>query len=144
MLKALSIVGYFGMVGGFLGLLAAGRLLSPYPLVIAAQAAALLLFLLARLTLGWRSFHLAASPTEGGLVTSGPYRQIRHPIYAAFCLFAGAGIAAHGSWAVGACGGLILGSALLRMFCEETLVAARYPGYAEYAAKTRRMIPFVF
>jgi protein-S-isoprenylcysteine O-methyltransferase Ste14 len=33
---------------------------------------------------------------------------------------------------------------MLRIFCEETLVAARYPEYAQYKATTWRMIPYVF
>jgi protein-S-isoprenylcysteine O-methyltransferase Ste14 len=87
---------------------------------------------------------VAANPTEGGLVTGGPYQYIRHPIYAAFCLFTLAGVAAHWSWSAGLCGGLVLGSAAIRIFCEESLVAARYPEYAQYAVRTWRMIPYVF
>src|SRR6266516_2249539 len=73
-------------------------LFSTSAIVIALQIAAVLLFLWARITFGRRSFHLAANPTEGGLVTTGPYRHIRHPIYTALCLFTGAGAAAHLSW----------------------------------------------
>ena len=43
MLKALSILGYLGMVGGIIGLLATHSLLSPSPLVIVPQVAAVLL-----------------------------------------------------------------------------------------------------
>ena len=133
------------MIGGLFGLVLTRTLLSNSPLVIAVQVAALLLFLWARVVFGRRSYHVTADPTGGGLVTWGPYRYIRLPIYTAFCLFTGAGIAAHGSWwPGGVCGVLIFGSALIRMYCEETLVAARYPEYAQYAAKTRRMIPYVF
>src|SRR5881398_1126367 len=87
MLKALSIIGYVGMVGGLLGLLATRTLFSPSPLAISVQVLAFVLFLWARITFGRRSYHVVADPTDGGLVTDGPYRYIRHPIYAAFCLF---------------------------------------------------------
>src|SRR6185295_10067617 len=103
-----------------------------------------LMFLWARVTFGRRSYHVRADPTEGGLVTSGPYRYIRHPIYATFCLFTLAGAAAHWSWSSGLFGGLILGSAVVRIFCEEALVGARYPEYAQYKSATWRMMPFVF
>jgi protein-S-isoprenylcysteine O-methyltransferase Ste14 len=56
----------------------------------------------ARVTFGGRSFHVGANPTEGGLVTKGPYRFVRHPI------------------------------------------AEIYPGYAEYARRTKRVVPFLF
>ena len=148
MLKTLSIVGYTGFIGGLLGLLVTRTLFSSSSLVILVQVLALLLFLWARVTFGRRSYHVVADPTAGGLVTGGPYRYIRHPIYAAFCLFTSAGVAAHGSvhwsWIAGLFGGLVLGSAVLRIFCEESLVAARYPEYAQYSVTTWRMIPYVF
>jgi protein-S-isoprenylcysteine O-methyltransferase Ste14 len=144
MLKALSIIGYVGMVGGIIALFATGNLLSASPLVIAVQVGAVVLLFWARLVFRQRSFHLAANPTEGGLVTSGPYRYIRHPIYTAVCVVGGAGVVAHWSWASALLGGLVLGSALLRVFCEEVLVTARYPEYQQYAATTWRMIPYMF
>ena len=144
MLKAISILGYLGMVGGLLGLIALRAILSPSPFVIAPQAASLVLFLWARITFGWRSYHVAANPTEGGLVRSGPYRYIRHPIYTAMCVFAGAGIAAHWSPGAALCGALILASTGARIWAEEKLVTARYPDYADYATQTWRMIPYVF
>ena len=30
------------------------------------------------------------------------------------------------------------------LFCEEALVSAQYPEYQEYAARTWRMVPYVF
>jgi protein-S-isoprenylcysteine O-methyltransferase Ste14 len=144
MLSILSIAGYLGMIGGFLALLATRNLFASSPFFICLQVGAFLLFLWARVTFGRRSYHVGADPTEGGLVTSGPYRYIRHPIYAAFCLFTWGGVAAHWSWSNGLCGGLILGSAVLRIFCEEVLVQAHYPEYAQYKAATWRMIPYVY
>src|SRR2546429_9996735 len=143
-LRILSLVGYLGMMGGLLALILLRSLFSPLPVVIALQIAGLLLFFWARMTFGRRSFHVAANPTEGGLVTSGPYHFIRHPIYTAICLFTGAGVASHWSWGAGACGVLVIGSLVMRMFCEETLVAKRYPEYRDYAANTWRMIPYVY
>src|SRR5947208_7219497 len=130
MLKSLSIIGYIGMIGALLGLLATRTLFSSSPLVISVQLLALVLFLWARVTFGRRSYHVVADPTEGGLVTGGPYRYVRHPIYAGFCLFISAGVAAHWSWSTGWCGALVMSSAVRRIYCEESLVAARYPEYA--------------
>jgi protein-S-isoprenylcysteine O-methyltransferase Ste14 len=144
MLKTLSIVGYLGMIGCFFGLLAMHTLFASSPLGISVQAGAFLLLLWSRVTFGRRSYHVAANPTEGGLVTAGPYRYIRHPIYAACCLFALAGVMTHLSWETGLCGGLVLGCAVMRIFSEETLVATRYPEYRRYRTTTWRMIPHVF
>jgi len=77
-------------------------------------------------------------------VTTGPYRLIRHPIYAAILLFIAAGFSSHVS-ALSAVLVLIAGGGLgLRIAAEERLVLERYPEYAAYAARTKRLIPFVF
>lgn len=143
-MKPFSVLGYLGMIAGLLGLAATRSLFTPAALVIVVQVAAVVLMIWARLAFGRRSFHAAANPTEGGLVTTGPYRLIRHPIYTAVCLFAAAGAAAHLSATTALFGGLILASALVRIRCEEQLVAARYPEYRDYAARTWRMLPHVF
>jgi protein-S-isoprenylcysteine O-methyltransferase Ste14 len=144
MLKTLSIIGYIGMLSGLLGLVVLRAMLAVSATGIFIQIAAFLLFVWARVTFRRRSYHVAANPTEGGLVTSGPYRFIRHPIYTAVCVFTVPGMAAHWSWGAGLCGGLVIASLLMRMFCEETLVAERYPEYEQYAASTWRMIPYVY
>ena len=142
--KALSVLGYLAMVGGLLGLIVSRKLLSPSPFVLAPQAAAVLLMFWARITFGRRSFHAAANPTEGGLVTNGPYRFIRHPIYTAVCLFVIPAVIAHWSLLSAVCGVLVLGAAVLRIFLEEKMLIARYPEYRQYAARTPRMLPLVF
>ena len=143
-MKALSVVGYLMMVGGLLGLIFSRNLFSPSPFVIAPQAAAVGLITWARITFGRRSFHVAANPTEGGLVTTGPYRLIRHPIYTAVCLFTVPGVIAHWSAVSVICGVLVLASAFLRVFLEEKMLVGRYPEYRQYAAHTPRMIPLIF
>ena len=132
------------MASGLVGLLATQSLLSYSPLVIVPQLGALLLMIWARITFGWRSFHAAANPTQRGLVTTGPYRLIRHPIYTAVCLFTVPGVIAHWSWRSVLLGGVILACAGWRMVLEEKLLRARYPEYQQYAQATRRMIPFLF
>jgi protein-S-isoprenylcysteine O-methyltransferase Ste14 len=144
MLRILSAIGYIAMVGGLVGLLVTRNLFSSSLFVIALQVLAVLLFVWARITFGRRSYHVVADPTEGGLVTEGPYRYIRHPIYTGLCLFTLAGAVAHWSWSSVLLGGLILASAVIRIACEETLVQARYPEYAQYKATTWRMLPYVY
>jgi len=144
MLKAISLFGLVVMAAGLLGLFLTGGLFSPQPVAIALQISAVALFAWARLTFGWRSFHAAADPTAGGLVTTGPYRYIRHPIYTAACLFGWSGVAFHLSIASAALGGLLVVGGLIRMVCEEHLIKQSYPEYVEYSKATKRMIPYVF
>jgi len=143
-LKRVSIFAFLGAAGCLVWLVFQKALLGAGPVTIAIQAIAVLLFISARLTFGWRSFHTAANPTSGGLVTRGPYRWLRHPIYSAVLYFVWAGIAAHPSLT----GILValLASALLgvRMLGEEHLLREMYPEYTEYARHTARVLTFIF
>ena len=144
MLKTLSLAGLLLMVAGLVGLLSLHALFAHTAAGIAVQAAAVLLMIWARLTFGRRSFHATADPTAGGLVTTGPYRFIRHPIYTAACLFGWAGVVSNWSTIAAVLGVTMTVGAIVRMLCEERLVVQRYPEYREYARTTSRMVPFVF
>ena len=144
MLKIISVLGLLVMAAALVGLYLTGNLLSLQPIAIALQLLAIALMIWARLAFGGRSFHASADPTAGGLVTTGPYRYIRHPIYTAACLLGLGGIAAHWSLLSAGLGVLLFLGGLARMLCEERLVKQTYPEYVEYSKSTKRMIPFVF
>jgi protein-S-isoprenylcysteine O-methyltransferase Ste14 len=144
MLKTISILGLLVMTVAMVCLYRIGVLFSAHPIAIALQLLAVALMIWARVTFGTRSFHAAANPTAGGLVTTGPYRYIRHPIYAAVCLFGWASIVVHWSLVSVALGVLLFLGSFARMVAEEHLVRQRYPEYGEYAKVTKRMIPHVF
>ena len=97
----------------------------------------------ARVTFGRRSFHAAANPTSGGLVQTGPYAYIRHPIYAAATYFVWAGAIDHHTPTAIAGAALVTIGAFGRMLAEEHLLVAKYPAYAAYRQRTRRILPFV-
>ena len=83
-------------------------------------------------------------PEARGLVTEGPYRFARHPIYlgeitAGFGLILPTLLTPH--LAVFA---VFLGAQLLRTYYEEGVLRRVYPEYAAYARRTRRLIPFIF
>jgi protein-S-isoprenylcysteine O-methyltransferase Ste14 len=139
-----SRIALIAIVLAVLSLLATGSLFAAGAVAIAAQVAAAMLMLWARVTFGLRSFHAAASPTEGGLVTTGPYRFIRHPIYASVLLFLVAGVTSHLSVLSLLLGAIAAAGLSVRIAAEERLVIERYPEYADYAARTKRLVPFVF
>ena len=142
-LKWASVVGFVILVVALIALYVRGELFDPRPVPIALQVLAGLLMVWARLTFGTRSFHASANPTAGGLVTTAPYAYVRHPIYAAVLLFLGVGVATHPSFATLCIFGIAIAGAATRMFAEEVMVTERYPEYAQYAARTKRVIPFV-
>ena len=84
-------------------------------------------------------------PRDGArLVAIGAYRLVRHPIYGGLVIAATGWSLLRGSgWALA--GALILFAFFdLKRRREEAWLAERFPGYAAYAAKTRRLIPWIY
>ena len=143
-MKLLSIAGFGAILLAVVGLWEIDALLSASLLVMVVQISAALLMIWARVTFGRRSFHVGANPTAGGLITTGPYRIIRHPIYAAICIFVWAGALANLSTESVSLGLLATAGAIVRVLCEERLVMQRYPEYRAYSLTTKRLLPGIW
>jgi protein-S-isoprenylcysteine O-methyltransferase Ste14 len=138
-----SILAFALMVAGLIWLVERREVLARTIPGLAVQAAAIALMIAARITFGIRSFHAAANPTPGGLVTRGPYHWLRHPIYAAILYFIWSTAVDHRSVQSVAAALLVTAGACVRMYAEESLLMTTYPDYAAYRARTARVIPFV-
>jgi len=93
-LKTFSLLGLLIAVSGMLFLIEKNYILSKNPISIIIQIGAIAFMIWARITFGLRSFHATANTTQGELVTSGPYKWLRHPIYASIIYFSIASIIA--------------------------------------------------
>ncbi|TMD49803.1 MAG: isoprenylcysteine carboxylmethyltransferase family protein [Chloroflexi bacterium] len=83
-------------------------------------------------------------PEARGLVTSGPYHLIRHPIYLGE-IIAGVGLVLPTLFSLHlALFAVFLAAQIARTVFEERILRSTYPQYEAYAAHTRRLIPFVF
>ena len=142
-LKPSSLLGFGLMIAGIVLMVQRQELLAGSAPGLVVQVFAIGLMIAARITFGLRSFHAAANPTAGGLVTRGPYALLRHPIYAAVLYFVWAGAIDHRSWFSGAAAALTTAGAAMRMYAEEQLLARKYPEYLSYRARTARVVPFV-
>jgi protein-S-isoprenylcysteine O-methyltransferase Ste14 len=96
----------------------------------------------------WATLTLARSisimPEARGLVTSGPYVFVRHPLYLGeFAVLFGNALQHLLPWAL-----LLLGVQCVfqfeRMKNEERVLARAFPDYAGYMARTARLLPGVY
>jgi protein-S-isoprenylcysteine O-methyltransferase Ste14 len=108
------------------------------PLVIAGCA----VNLLGRWTLGRNWANQVVVYDDHVLVTGGVYGWLRHPLYASLIwMFCGAGLA-YANWAALLATFLIFVPAMhYRADQEEEVLAARFPDYAAYRARTGKFVP---
>ncbi len=91
------------------------------------------------------NFNIHPAPREGGqLVAHGPYRWIRHPMYAAVLLLTGAAAVVAARPLAGLVWAVLLAVLLVKAGLEERWLAAHHAGYAAYCGRTRRLLPGLY
>lgn len=133
-----------GLAGTLLPLLAIapeGAPIAPVATCVALMLAGFLLQLAAKLTLR-RSFGVVAA--NRGVKASGPYRLVRHPMYAGYALtHVGFLLAGPTLWNLAIYGGTL--AIQIRRILAEERVLNQDPAYRALAAKVRhRLLPLVF
>jgi len=122
-----------GLVAGSSG---SGALLVAGDLMLGAG----LLFAIASVAFLGRCFGVL--PDVRGLVTRGPYRLVRHPLYLGELTAALGIVVGARRWAPALAAWLVcLGLQLVRTRYEERSLRAEFPEYASYADRTKRLIP---
>jgi protein-S-isoprenylcysteine O-methyltransferase Ste14 len=139
-----SLIAFGIVVVCVIFLLKKGYIFSLNPFSIAIQFIAACLMIWARITFGIRSFHASANTTKGELIKTGPYRWLRHPIYAAIIYFFIASIISYPNIETIAAVFLITAGLYARMLFEERFLMKTYPDYAKYKDHTKRILPFLF
>jgi protein-S-isoprenylcysteine O-methyltransferase Ste14 len=121
----------------------------PIGLRIAGGIAVLLGFLIFDLTFRANSYCAPVVKIQGArghsVASSGPYRWVRHPMYAGVTLYFLGTPLLLGSWCGLALAVVMIAGLALRAVLEERMLIARLGGYAAYAARVRyRLIPGVW
>lgn len=109
--------------------------------LLALAGAALVLWSRAELGSAWSFVPIAAQDT--GLITKGPYRFVRHPIYLGLSMLAAGEALAFGSWPAAAVAfSAIVPTFVWRAWSEERLLAETFgERYAIYQKQTEMIIP---
>lgn len=131
--------------GALLALALTGPIIARHPVLLAVELAALALAMWAIVTMRLR--HINVLPDvrpDSRLVRQGPYRWIRHPMYASILLGALALVLDESTplrWLIYI---VLLVNLLVKLHYEERLLAAAFPLYTAYQEVSKRLIPFIY
>ncbi len=122
-----------------------GSILARNPVLLALELAALLLGMWAILTVRIGNVNVLPDPRrEAVLVQSGPYRWIRHPMYAALLLGTLALVLDSPSVLRSSLWIVLLIDLVIKLHYEERMLLDHFGGYEAYMAGSKRLIPYLF
>ncbi|HHT9138812.1 MAG TPA: methyltransferase family protein [Candidatus Wunengus sp. YC60] len=115
-------------------------------LIGAVEATAIIFGYSAVIHMGIHSkFKGAPEPAkEAKLLVTGPYRYIRNPMYSSFILFFGALTIDHYTPLRLLFYILEIAVLLLKISMEEKFLIKKFPAYAAYKSRTKRLISFIY
>lgn len=97
------------------------------------------------LTMHLGRFNIVPDPRpDGVLVQTGPYRWIRHPMYAAILYVFFPIIVTHASFETSILFGVLVFDLLIKLHYEERLLMTRFTDYADYQSRTQRLVPYLY
>jgi protein-S-isoprenylcysteine O-methyltransferase Ste14 len=129
-----------------LGLIAlSGPLFAANPALLLLEGAAGLLGLWAIGTMGIGNFNVTPDVKhQARLVTGGPYRHIRHPMYTALLMGSLSLVLDAFSFLRLALWLVLLVDLLVKLNYEEQLLSRDLEGYSTHLQRTKRLIPFLY
>jgi protein-S-isoprenylcysteine O-methyltransferase Ste14 len=122
-----------------------GPILARNPLLLAIEIGAVLLGVWAIAAVRIDNVNIVPDPRRGAvLVESGPYRWIRHPMYAALLLGTLALVLESPSLLRGGLWIVLLIDLMVKLHYEERLLLEHFAGYEAYMAASKCLIPHIY
>lgn len=135
------VVAQFSLIGALLWALP----LHIEPFIIPLQIIAALLGLWALKTMRLGDFNIIPDPKPNTeLISHGPYRWVRHPMYLSIILFFLPMVLFNPSWGNITLFFSLTMTLLIKLNYEEKLLLKVLPGYRQYCRSTKRLLPFLF
>ena len=144
MIKYISKFALLILVLSIIYLLISGNMLSESPFIIIGQLLSVGFSIWARRSFQKEQFSIHAEPSNGSLLTTGPYKFVRHPMYTSALFLIWISIIGHLSILTVAIGLAVSTVILIRIITEEQLLRERFLDYNLYALKTKTIIPFLY
>ncbi len=142
-IKALTLV--IVQLGCIIYILVSGSLAARHPLLLLLQIAGMVIGVWAITVMGIGNMNISPLVKEGAvLVTRGPYRLIRHPMYLAVLLVVWPLIIDDSSLMRLSAGLVLTAVLIIKMLFEESLLKKQFSEYEAYMKTTKRLIPLIF
>ncbi len=121
-------------------------------LLVLLSTAALIGYATAVILGGWAvktmrlgKFNIVPDPQQNvTLITSGPYRYIRHPMYLSILIFFLAPVLFQPSLSVLLTYGLLAFTLVIKLHYEERLLRQALSAYSHYQTHSKKLIPFIY
>jgi protein-S-isoprenylcysteine O-methyltransferase Ste14 len=90
-------------------------------------------------------FNIVPDPQQNiTLITSGPYRYIRHPMYLSILIFFLPPVLAQPSFSILLTYGSLTFTLIIKLHYEEHLLKQVLSTYAHYQTHSKKLIPFIY
>ena len=126
-------------------ILATGPLFAANRLLLVVEAVGIALGIWSLVVMGKKNLNIAPTVRDGAqLIIKGPYRFIRHPMYASVLLTIWAVIIDQFALLRLIVGLILTADLVIKMLYEEGILKRHFSEYPAYMARTKRIIPLIF
>jgi protein-S-isoprenylcysteine O-methyltransferase Ste14 len=124
--------------------LASGPLFAANRLLLVLETAGIALGVWSLAVMGMKNLNIAPTVRDGAeLIIKGPYRLIRHPMYASVLLTIWALIIDQFTLLRLIVGLILTADLMIKMLYEEGILKRHFRDYPAYMERTKRIIPFI-